>query len=245
MERQLEICRKRRMRLSETHAHDKCMMCNSPPTIEVVWADGRGRAWFCDEHLSKWAAEEERDIIKQRKVDGVVGKKYGMGEDILEKKQEKSSARTPHLNKYDPGSVLGWLVFVLQNEGGMDDAVQEVKRVSRVVADAWSKRKSESTEVDMSEVYSEMSDQDLQRGQTFDDPAVSERYMRALAMMKVAVKEAEQLKGMVSDIAQKKLMSDMYSDFKAAYDKHQRNLSRDDGLKLAKLWRGVYAKVMK
>lgn len=65
--------------MEETHVKDKCMRCNQPPTIEVMWADGRARAWFCDKHFEEWKNEEERDIIKQRKVTfGKVGKKWGM-----------------------------------------------------------------------------------------------------------------------------------------------------------------------
>ena len=45
----------------------------------------------------------------------------------------------PHLNKYDPGSLLGWTVFLLQKHG-LEDAAEEVRRVSRTVSRAWQKR---------------------------------------------------------------------------------------------------------
>ena len=41
----------------------------------------------------------------------------------------------PKLNKYDPGSLLGWCVHLLDKEG-LDDAAAEVRRVSRVVSQA-------------------------------------------------------------------------------------------------------------
>ncbi|KXH75416.1 MAG: hypothetical protein AM326_03430 [Candidatus Thorarchaeota archaeon SMTZ-45] len=28
--------------------------CKKVPEVDVLWADGRGRAWFCKEHLEKW-----------------------------------------------------------------------------------------------------------------------------------------------------------------------------------------------
>jgi tRNA nucleotidyltransferase/poly(A) polymerase/2'-5' RNA ligase len=51
--------------------------------MECIWADGRGRAWFCKEHFDVWSEEDTdegmpKEIVKQQKVpNGVVGKKYG------------------------------------------------------------------------------------------------------------------------------------------------------------------------
>lgn len=66
------------------HGMSKCMEdgCDRAPEIECVWADGRGRAWFCEPHFKTWSKSTEgdmpRDIVKQRKVpDGVVGENYG------------------------------------------------------------------------------------------------------------------------------------------------------------------------
>lgn len=52
--------------------------------------------------------------------------------ELLEKSQ-------PRLNKYDPGSLLGWVVYLLEKEG-LEDAVDEVKRVSKTVSRAWQER---------------------------------------------------------------------------------------------------------
>jgi 2'-5' RNA ligase len=57
--------------------------CKRSPEIECIWADGRGRAWFCERHFDAWAAKDTdgglpKAIVKQRRVpDGVVGEKYG------------------------------------------------------------------------------------------------------------------------------------------------------------------------
>ena len=55
------------------HSRFRCMHCNRPPQWEVLWADGRGRAWFCNRHLNQWKREGDREISRERRVDGVVG----------------------------------------------------------------------------------------------------------------------------------------------------------------------------
>lgn len=39
----------------KSHAHDACMDCAEPPTVELRWAEGMGHAWFCESHFTKWA----------------------------------------------------------------------------------------------------------------------------------------------------------------------------------------------
>lgn len=72
-------------------SHKKCMEkgCDKPPEHETIWADGRGRAWFCEKHWDDWFVEDEdgnaptsskgfKAVVKHRKVKhGEVGKKYG------------------------------------------------------------------------------------------------------------------------------------------------------------------------
>jgi 2'-5' RNA ligase len=72
---------------SASHSMSKCMEsgCKKAPEMECVWADGRGRAWFCKKHYDAWKADDKTDdgelplaIVKERKVpNGVVGEKYG------------------------------------------------------------------------------------------------------------------------------------------------------------------------
>lgn len=40
----------------------KCMDCNAAPTKDVLWANGHGRAWFCDKHFTAWEAQHKDDI---------------------------------------------------------------------------------------------------------------------------------------------------------------------------------------
>ena len=37
------------------HSRSKCMDCSKPPVVELLWAEGMGHVWFCDEHFNKWA----------------------------------------------------------------------------------------------------------------------------------------------------------------------------------------------
>lgn len=67
------------------HSPKKCMEtgCQKAPERECIWAEGRGRAWFCNPHFKAWEnrpTEEDlpKAIVKQRQVpDGIVGDKYG------------------------------------------------------------------------------------------------------------------------------------------------------------------------
>jgi hypothetical protein len=54
-------------------------------------------------------------------------------EDVLDETAQ------PKLNKYDPGSLLGWVVYLL-DKYHLDDAAQEVRKVSKDVARAWQER---------------------------------------------------------------------------------------------------------
>ena len=66
----------------------KCMYegCSAPPEHECIWADGRAHAWFCGKHYDPWKLEADLgedgeggwlELVKERKVDGEVGAKYG------------------------------------------------------------------------------------------------------------------------------------------------------------------------
>lgn len=57
---------------------DRCMRCSKAPQVEVQWADGRGRAWFCKSCLKKWEGEEGgREVVRaQSTIDGEVPVKW-------------------------------------------------------------------------------------------------------------------------------------------------------------------------
>lgn len=48
----------------------KCMKCSKAPTKAVQWADGRGIAWYCDEHYKNHGLD---DVVKEHTIeDGVM-----------------------------------------------------------------------------------------------------------------------------------------------------------------------------
>lgn len=59
------------------HRRDQCMECSDKPKYEVLWAEGKGHAWFCESDLKKWSKEHKDDIdyIKEIK-DGVAAIKF-------------------------------------------------------------------------------------------------------------------------------------------------------------------------
>lgn len=60
-------------RAAKAHSRAKCMLCDAPPTKDVRWAEGMGRAWFCDAHFQSWSAEHAGDIDYVHDVkDGMV-----------------------------------------------------------------------------------------------------------------------------------------------------------------------------
>lgn len=68
-----------RFEIDEKHSRSKCMNCGEPPTHDCVWADGRGRAWFCDKHWDAFK-RKHNDIVMHRQVkDGEVEPKYRRG----------------------------------------------------------------------------------------------------------------------------------------------------------------------
>jgi len=53
---------------------------------------------------------------------------------------ERSRGNRPHLNKYDPGSLLGHLVHLLEENGLYDTAMYLRTEISPMVTQAWATR---------------------------------------------------------------------------------------------------------
>jgi hypothetical protein len=47
--------------------------------------------------------------------------------------------KRPKLNKFDPGSLLGYTVYLLESKG-LDEAAKKVREVSKDVSQAWQGR---------------------------------------------------------------------------------------------------------
>ena len=80
----------------------------------------------------KTAIQHGQQAVKDTEV-----VKDSLEEEITdEPSTEITEARRPHLNKYDPGSLLGQVVHLLEKEG-LIDAAASVREVSTVVSQAW------------------------------------------------------------------------------------------------------------
>ena len=97
-----------------SQSNSRCMHdgCKKGPEVEVIWADGRGRAWFCKPHFASWkkAPKDEipREIVRERQVpDGVVGEKFG---EYPKKKTAKATG-----TKCGDGSSVGLFIPLPKN----------------------------------------------------------------------------------------------------------------------------------
>ena len=56
---------------------DRCMNCSMPPTHEILWAEGKGHAWFCETHFKGWMSEHKHDVDSIKEVkDNSAAKKF-------------------------------------------------------------------------------------------------------------------------------------------------------------------------
>ena len=63
---------------AESTSFKKCMSCPKAPTVEILWANGKGHAWFCDQCFKAWKKKPNKmsdtgtndgDVNKVRKVE--------------------------------------------------------------------------------------------------------------------------------------------------------------------------------
>jgi len=60
------------------HRRDQCMSCSAKPTIECLWAEGNGHAWFCKNCFKKWATKGDGagEIISVKEIQGEASKNF-------------------------------------------------------------------------------------------------------------------------------------------------------------------------
>jgi len=79
------------------HARDQCMSCNKPPTVEILWAEGKGHAWFCDVHLEEWKKESPgwHDVDVKRELPyGVASENWKDGPPTKEEAEKYKQQRS-------------------------------------------------------------------------------------------------------------------------------------------------------
>lgn len=61
----------RRMVQKARHRRDKCMVCKqNAPQVDVLWAEGAARAWFCKTCFTVWKKEHKGDVVKEHVIEG-------------------------------------------------------------------------------------------------------------------------------------------------------------------------------
>tara|TARA_Y100000310_G_scaffold307966_1_gene350606 strand:- start:50 stop:2662 length:2613 start_codon:yes stop_codon:yes gene_type:complete len=85
----------------------------------------------------KTAIQHGQQAVKDTEVvKDSLEEEIGPEETVTSPETALAEAVRPHLNKYDPGSLLGQVVHLLEKEGLMD-AAASVREVSSVVSQAW------------------------------------------------------------------------------------------------------------
>lgn len=92
----------------------------------------RGRRWASDEAAKRIASQYLLKLMPD----------YGAGESLAalprgDEDTQKEAKGRPHLNKEDPGSILGLLHYLLVDKHGLDDLAPDIKDLSRKVDRVW------------------------------------------------------------------------------------------------------------
>lgn len=70
------------------HAKNKCMECDRPPEVDVLWAEGKARAWFCKPCFEKWNKAHPDEVSDIHAVKGgEVTKEWKEGKSVSEKER--------------------------------------------------------------------------------------------------------------------------------------------------------------
>jgi len=106
-------------RVNARHRQDQCMLCKKPPEIDVLWAEGMGRAWFCFAHYEQWKKEHPGEVVSEHKVrNSIVPEKWGgktrQGEGETMEANVLGKARTPTYSgttdaPWEAPTLEGWL----------------------------------------------------------------------------------------------------------------------------------------
>ncbi len=124
----------------EGYSRFKCMSCDSPPTVEVLWTKGKARAWlraedethawFCAACYEKWKQEDEiHQINDEREIDGEASETWE--ESLSEEKTEEEEENLEGATTSD--DVLREEPEVL--EEGLTPEIPEMKSESPEVLD--------------------------------------------------------------------------------------------------------------
>jgi len=104
----------------------KCMQCDSAPIVDLQWADGNARAWFCYSHVEKFLQGEGHEPVRAYLSDGVVGEKSGEDGELV---WENSGQELP---EEDLLSLLHELSLKKNRAFNAGDKIEETGEVSNL-----------------------------------------------------------------------------------------------------------------
>lgn len=59
-----------------SHSRKKCMNCDNSPTVDVLWAEGMGRAWFCAKCYAAWKKKHPGEVVSEHRINGEAPPKF-------------------------------------------------------------------------------------------------------------------------------------------------------------------------
>ncbi len=177
-----------RVRVARSHARDKCMACDQPPEVDVLWAEGKGRAWFCRACYAEWENRDDVNVEHEVKA-GVVPTHWG-GQ-VRPVRRERSAASD--LLGFDR---LRQIVYGVVLEPEVEDADGRYATVGDVEQAAhgwlpgarqvWVRHQGQVTRANVVESY--LAPADLE----FDDPAMGRQWVsRGSWILGVKVEDPE------------------------------------------------------
>ena len=126
----IDMARRRKVLKGEkaSPARDKCMLCDRLPKYDVRWANGKGRAWFCERCFKKWEAEHRGDIEKVYEVDGEVPPKWSdhykaLGDEGETRAEAAAKFWADHWHESYPKSGKGRFVYQHHWRGLSEDEI--------------------------------------------------------------------------------------------------------------------------
>jgi hypothetical protein len=151
------------------HTRSRCMSCDQPPTRDVRWANGKGRAWFCDAHYAEWKAAHPGEIDAENAVKGgEVPERFG---------EARSAAflSTDRLRQVVYSVVLEPDVVDADGATSTTDEIEQAAHayLPQAQRQVWLKHQKRVIKADVVESY--VAPQDME----FDDPACGRQRVRA------------------------------------------------------------------
>jgi hypothetical protein len=109
--------------LASQYSRTKCMECDAPPTKDIRWAEGIGRAWFCDAHFESFKKNHPGEIDYVHDISGEAPLKFNASQQVQAASNSIIRVMPTKIahNHSDFSSAIAWASAVTQvaSEGAM------------------------------------------------------------------------------------------------------------------------------